>query len=214
MARPRAADHHLKRRAILDRSAELFADRGYARTSMSEIATACGTSKALLYHYYENKEQLLHDLLKAHFVELEEAVQAADAADAPPVERLRRLIAALLAAYAGADAVHKVQINELGALPSSRQEELKSHERRLVDLFARVLRDINPALARGNGLLEPVTMTLFGMINWSYLWFRPGGPMSRSAYADLVTRMAVDGISNLDPKSLARGRLRSSVGAP
>jgi TetR/AcrR family transcriptional regulator len=123
MARARAADHDLKRRAILDRSARLFADRGYARTSMSEIALACGSSKALLYHYYANKEQLLHDLLKAHLVKLEEAVQAADDANAPPVERLRRLVAALLAAYEGSDALHKVQINELTSLPSERQQE-------------------------------------------------------------------------------------------
>jgi TetR/AcrR family transcriptional regulator len=208
MARPRAADHDLKRRAILDRSAELFAYRGYARTSMSEIAAACGTSKALLYHYYENKEQLLHDLLKAHFIKLDEAVQAADAVNAPPIERLRRLIAALLAAYQGADALHKVQINELAALPLERQQELKSYERRLVELFAGVLRDINPALGKGNHLLKPVTMSLFGMINWSYLWFRPDGAISRAAYADLVTRMTVDGISNLGGASAAGDRPR------
>lgn len=204
MARPRAADHDLKRRAILDRSAQLFARRGYARTSMSEIALACGSSKALIYHYYENKEQLLHDLLKAHFDRLVEAVEAADDASAPPAERLRLLVAALLAAYEGADALHKVQINELASLPPKRQQELKSYERRLVELFAGVLRDINPTLAKGSRLLKPVTMSLFGMINWSYLWFRPDGPISRADYADLVTRMTVDGISNLGSQPAAR----------
>ena len=112
MSRPRAADHDLKRRAILSRCARLFAERGYDRTSMS-------------------KEQLLYDLLEAHFIKLEEAVKAADAPKAPPVQRLRGLIAALLAAYEGADALHKVQINELSALPVPRQQELKAYERRL-----------------------------------------------------------------------------------
>ena len=211
MARPRAADHDQKRCAILDQSAKLFADRGYARTSMSEIAAACGSSKALLYHYYENKEQLLYDLLEVHFVKLEGAVKAADAHNAQPVERLRGLIAALLAAYEGADALHKVQINELSALPVPRQQELKAYERRLVDLFASALRDINPSLAKGNRLLKPVTMSLFGMINWSYLWFRPGGPMSRAAYANLVTQIMVDGIARLGTDSRTRIRLRSKV---
>jgi TetR/AcrR family transcriptional regulator len=209
MARPRASDHDLKRRAILDRSARLFAARGYARTSMSEIAAACGSSKALLYHYYENKERLLYDLLEAHFIKLEQAVQSADAPDAPPVERLRGLIAALLAAYEGADALHKVQINELTALPAPRQQQLKAYERRLVDLFAGVLRDINPALAKGSRLLKPVTMSLFGMINWSYLWFRPRGPMSRAAYANLVTQITVDGIARLGTDGPARSDLRA-----
>jgi TetR/AcrR family transcriptional regulator len=211
MSRPRAADHDLKRRAILDRSAELFAERGYARTSMSEIAEACGSSKALLYHYYENKERLLSDLLEAHFIKLEEAVGFADAAGAPPVERLRRLVAALLAAYEGADALHKVQINELSALPLARQQELKAYERRLVNLFASVLRNINPSLAKGNRLLKPVTMSLFGMINWSYLWLRPAGPMSRAAYADLVTQIMVDGIARLGADGPVRSRSRSKV---
>jgi TetR/AcrR family transcriptional regulator len=211
MARPRAADHDQKRRAILDRSAKLFADRGYARTSMSEIAAACGSSKALLYHYYENKEQLLYDLLEAHLIKLDGAVKAADAPDAQPVERLRGLIAALLEAYEGADALHKVQINELSALPMPRQQELKAYERRLVDLFASALRNINPSLAKGNRLLKPVTMSLFGMINWSYLWFRPGGPMSRAAYANLITQIMVDGIAKLGTDSPARVRLRPKV---
>ena len=209
MARPRAADHEQKRRAILEHSAKLFADGGYTRTSMSEIAAACGSSKALLYPYYANKEQLLHDLLTAHFGRLEEAIQAADSSDLPPVERLRRLIAALLAAYEGADALHKVQLNELTALPLERQQELKSYERRLVDRFASVLRDINPALGRGNRLLKPVTMSLFGMINWSYLWFRPNRPLSRTAYADLVTQMTVDGIANLRPDAVVRTTTRA-----
>ena len=211
MSRPRAADHDLKRRAILDRCARLFAERGYAGTSMSEIASASGSSKALLYHYYENKEQLLYDLLEVHFIKLETAVKAADAPGAAPVERLRGLIAALLAAYEGADALHKVQINELSALPAPRQQELKAYERRLVDLFARALRDINPSLAKGNRLLKPVTMSLFGMINWSYLWFRPGGPISRSAYASLVTQIMVDGIAKLGTDSPTRIRARSKV---
>jgi TetR/AcrR family transcriptional regulator len=202
MARPRAADHDLKRRAILDRSAQLFARRGYARTSMSEIALACGSSKALLYHYYENKEQLLYDLLKAHFVRLEASVRAADDASAPPPARLRRLVAALLAAYEGADALHKVQINELTSLPPERQKELKAYERQLVERFAGVLSAINPALGNGSGLLKPVTMSLFGMINWSYLWFRPDGSMSRAAYADLVTQMTVDGIAGLGSQAV------------
>jgi TetR/AcrR family transcriptional regulator len=112
MPRPRAPDHEAKRQAILDRSAELFAAQGYARTSMAAIAGACGTSKALLYHYYANKEQLLFDLLKKHFERLEATVVAADEPRLDPNRRLRGLVRALLDAYVGANALHKVQIND------------------------------------------------------------------------------------------------------
>ena len=55
MARARAADYDGKRKAILHRSAGLFAKHGYDRASMANIAQACGASKALLYHYYDSK---------------------------------------------------------------------------------------------------------------------------------------------------------------
>ncbi|MFX7764111.1 hypothetical protein ABTK05_20850, partial [Acinetobacter baumannii] len=50
-----------------------------------------------------------------------------------------------------------------------------------------------PQLAGQGALLKPVTMSLFGMLNWHYMWFRPDGPMTREAYADLVTRLILAG---------------------
>ena len=46
-------------------------------------------------------------------------------------------------------------------------------------------------------LLKPVTMSLFGMVNWHYLWFKGGGPVTRADYADLVTRLIADGTRDL-----------------
>jgi AcrR family transcriptional regulator len=136
MARTRASDYDDKRRSILDRSAELFSEHGYDRASMNRIAEACGVSKANLYHYYKDKNELLFDVIRFHLAELIEVVEAADDAGGPPRERLLRLIAALLEAYRDADAQHNVQINSMRFLPKERQAELKAMERELVALFA------------------------------------------------------------------------------
>ena len=70
-------------------------------------------------------------------------------------------------------------------------------ERDIVRRFSGVLRLANPALADGP-LLAPVTMSLFGMLNWVYLWFGPDGAITREQYADLANAA--------DPR---RGRRRS-----
>jgi hypothetical protein len=44
-----------------------------------------------------------------------------------------------------------------------------------------------------DGLLKPVTMALFGMLNWHYLWFREGRGLSRADYARLVAELIVAG---------------------
>lgn len=196
MARSRASDYDDKRRSILDRSAELFSEHGYDRASMSRIADACGVSKANLYHYYKDKDELLFDVIRFHLAELIEVVEAADDPAAPPRERLHGLVAALLEAYRDADAQHNVQINSLRLLPRDRQAELKAMERELVTLFANAVADVAPQL-KDTVMLKPVTMSLFGMLNWHYLWFRPGGAFSRTDYADLVTTLISDGTRHL-----------------
>lgn len=210
MARPRASDYDDKRRSILDRSAALFAAHGYDRASMNMIAEACGVSKALLYHYYRDKEELLFDVIRFHLEELLEAVEAAREADQDPTDRLRSLCAALLEAYRDADAEHKVQINHLGLLAEERQAELKGMERDLVAIFADAIADARPEL-RGTGLLKPVTMSLFGMINWHYLWFKSTGEVTRADYAALVSQLIVDGTRNLQAAPAAASRRVSAA---
>lgn len=196
MARTRATNYDEKRRAILDRSAELFAEHGYDRASMSKIAEACGVSKANLYHYYRDKEELLFDVIRFHLEELLEVVEAADQPDLSAGPRLKELVAALLEAYRDADAQHNVQINGLRLLPSDRQIELKAMERELVKIFSDAVAGVAPQL-KGTKLLKPVTMSLFGMINWHYLWFKNTGDVTRADYADLVAQLIVDGTRNL-----------------
>lgn len=194
MARTRAADYDDKRLAILQRSAAVFAEHGIDRASMAQIAGECGVSKALLYHYYASKEELLVDIIRSHLEELDAAIAEADDPDLPAERRLRLLIGRVLESYRDADDHHQVQVAGMRTLPPERAEELKALERSIVARFSAVLRDVNPALDTGRPLLKPVTMSLFGMLNWVYMWFRPGGGLTREEYADLATTLILEGV--------------------
>lgn len=197
MARSRARDHDEKRDAILHQAAISFARDGYDRASMAQLAGECGVSKALLYHYYASKEMLLFDIVRSHLSDLVEAVKEADDASLAPELRLEALVTALLDAYRDSDAEHKVQLAAMRLLPEAQQEELKTLERQLVTIVADAVRAIDPALFQGSGLVKPVTMSLFGMVNWAYMWFREGGAISRAEYARLATRLLVGGVRDL-----------------
>lgn len=197
MPRSRARDHDDKRAAILKAAATVFARDGYDRASMAGLAAEYGMSKALLYHYYTSKEALLFDVIRAHLEELVEAVEAADRPDLPAEERLGALVAALLDSYRDADAEHKVQIGALHLLPPDEQERLKAMERRLVAIFSDAVRALRPEAFDKTPRLKPVTMSLFGMLNWAYLWLRDDGPVSRADYAKLVTTLLAGGVARL-----------------
>ncbi|MFN3764854.1 MAG: TetR/AcrR family transcriptional regulator [Aliihoeflea sp.] len=197
MARTRAKDYDDKRQAMLHQAAIVFARDGYDRASMAQLATECGVSKALLYHYYASKEALLFDIIESHLQDLVAAVGEADDASLAPEARLEVLVAALLEAYRDADAEHKVQIAGLRLLPAGDQEKLKALERDLVAVFAKAIRALHPTIFADRPLIKPVTMSLFGMLNWFYMWFREGGPVSRAAYARLATQILVGGVKSL-----------------
>ena len=191
MARTRAQDYDAKRGVILAKAAELFARFGYSGASITMIGEACGVSNALLYHYYPDKEAVLYDILATHLEELLSAVERA-AEGAPEGDRLYVIAAALLDGYRDADAEHKVQLSNLTLLPPEKQEALRGLQRRLVAVFSRAIVEVEPDL-RDSPLLKPMTMSLFGMLNWHYLWFRDGKGLSRDDYARLVTKMLTTG---------------------
>lgn len=195
MARTRAADFEEKQRVILDHAAQVFAEQGMEKASMSQIAAAAQVSKALLYHYYPSKDALIFAIIITHLERLDAAIEAADDASLPPQERLRNLVGTVLENYRGADNQHKVQLNATAALSDEQKAEITALERAIVKRFAALLDQINPGLnTRERPLLMPVTMSLFGMMNWVYMWFRDGGRISREDYADVATTLILEGI--------------------
>lgn len=197
MARSRAKDYDDKRLSLLRQAAAVFARDGYDRASMAGLASECGVSKALFYHYYASKEALLFDIISSHLEDLLEAIEAADDPGLAPEARLEALVAALLDVYRDADAKHKLQIGAMRLLPDADQAHLKGLERQIVARFADAVKAIAPEAFEGSPLLKPVTMSLFGMLNWFYMWFREGGPVSRADYARIATRLLVGGVKDL-----------------
>ena len=195
MARTRAADFEEKQRGILDKAAQVFAEQGMEKASMSQIATVAQVSKALLYHYYPSKDALIFAIIITHLEGLDAAIEAADNPALAPEPRLRKLVGTVLENYRGADNQHKVQLNATAALSDEQKAEIMALERSIVRRFSTVLDQVNPGLnTKERPLLMPVTMSLFGMMNWVYMWFKDGGRISREDYADVATTLILEGI--------------------
>ena len=194
MARTRASDFAEKQQDLLRNAAAVIAEQGMDKASMSQIAERAGVSKALLYHYYPGKDALIFAIIHTHLVEVDDAVETADDPALPDRDRLRALVGAVLDVYRGADNEHIVQLNAKRAPTEEQQGQLAEIERRIVRRFSVVIDRINPELRTGRPLLMPVTMSLFGMMNWVYMWFKDGGPVTREDYADIATTLILEGV--------------------
>jgi AcrR family transcriptional regulator len=195
LARPQAADYAERRAAIVENAAELYARKGFARASVADLADRVGASKALIYHYYPSKEEILFEVMDSHLRQLSEAVEQTMVLDAGPDAKLRALAHSFMRLYVGAAARHKVLLNELDALPPARRAEIVERQRRLIDAVEALILAIQPAL-RPN-LTRPAAMLFFGMINWTHTWYREGGGARADEIADLAADLALGGLSRL-----------------
>jgi AcrR family transcriptional regulator len=197
MARPKSSLHEIKRDEILDVAAQCFAERSYPAASMNDIAAAGGTSKARLYHYYESKEAILFDLLDRYTQRLLAIIGQAEATaqrrNLDERAALHELIRSFLQEYETSATRHVALLNDTKFLGAEQHELILNRQRDVVSAVTRFLRRAYPARVNAANQ-SAVVMMLFGMINWTFTWLRPGGPMSYAAFAEEVIAMLESGL--------------------
>ncbi len=194
MARPRAPTFELQRTVIVEAAAHLFAERGFPGTSMAQLAEACGVSKPLLYHYYRDKAHILFDVADGYMDRLIglAAEVAAERLDAQA--HFRALVARFMHEYQHARAWHMVLVQDVKFLGDAERAQVVAKQRQVVDAFAAAIAKLKPRWTRKT-LRVPLAMILFGMINWTFTWLRPDGPLKYSDMADVVAEIFLHGVT-------------------
>ena len=196
---------------ILDTATTFFADRGFPGASMTDLARECGISKALVYHYYTNKEALLFDITERYMARLVALCEEVDAQQLPPKAHLRTLIKRFLDEYQTSQARHMVLTHDAKFLEPPRRKVIVGRQRQVIDSFRRAISAATSGkLAVADALAA--TMLVFGMINWTFTWLKPGGRMSYDEFADWVIAMVEGGIGNLPLPRMQKARnVRRSI---
>ena len=192
MARTQAADFGERRAAIVEHAAELFAERGFLGASIADLADACETSKSLIYHYYDSKEDILFNVMQSHVQALLDAAEAIAAQEMTPAAKLRELTLAFVRLYVGAAARQRVLLNELQRLSIEQRAIVVGIQRRLIAIVEEILAAVRPDLRAP--LKRPAAMLYFGMINWMHTWLAPEGPVRPDRIAELAANLFLEGI--------------------
>jgi TetR/AcrR family transcriptional regulator len=214
MARGRSATYEQQREEILARAAELFASQGYPGTSMNQVAAACGVTKPALYHYFEDKDALLSAIGQAHVDHLEAIVAQVQALQLDPPAHLRELIVRFVRDYANSQHEHRVLTEDVKFLPEQERERVLGGERRVVAAFADAIAAVRPELEREQ-LHKPLTMLLFGMMNWLFTWLKPDGALTHEAMGDVVADLFFGGLpAVMPPRQAVAPKSRKTLKAP
>jgi TetR/AcrR family transcriptional regulator len=120
-------------------------------------------------------------------------VQEVRAQDLAPEAHLRALIARFVQSYGQAQNQHRVLTEDVKFLNDDDQQRLLVIERQVVAAFAEAVAAVRPELQDAR-LHKPLTMLLFGMINWTFTWLRPDGALTYEEMAPMVADLFFGGL--------------------
>ncbi|HUR78785.1 MAG TPA: TetR/AcrR family transcriptional regulator [Acidimicrobiales bacterium] len=188
---------------ILDAAMELFSRKGYAATSMRDIADAVGLQAGSLYAHIRSKEDLLVGIIEGvreTFLNNGESALA-DKTDSV-ADRLRRFAAAHLQIIAENRASAVVFLHEWKSLEGEQLQLVLANRDRYESMLVALLeegvengefRDVDPKLT---------AVAVLSLLNWAHTWYRPEGAMSAADVGDYFTDLVIEGIAK--PKRALR----------
>lgn len=192
-------------RELLERAAEIFAERGFANTTLQDIADAAKVGRTTLYHYFKSKDDFLTALVEDVTIQSSRRLRAIRLkSELTPGERLREAILASLEWLLERPNRFRVLVRDEQTLPP---EILRRHEAAKRDLLAEFTAIVQAGIDAGEfrgGNPRVMALSLIGMCNWSVWWFKPKGSMTREQVGELIAEMAVHAVRHAEPANGAR----------
>jgi AcrR family transcriptional regulator len=197
MTRVRADDYEDKKRIILDKAAALIARKGFDVATMMEVAQACGASKSHLYHYFPSKEDLLYAIVHEHITRQSEELARIVALPLPADERFARFVDSFVHGAARSRDEHIMLMNDLKFLPPAQLREIRAMEVAMTELMQDLLCEMNPALMRTERVRKPYALLLYGMMIWTFSWYKRTGSITPKELAHRIADLFMHGFKAL-----------------
>ncbi|GGC77424.1 TetR/AcrR family transcriptional regulator [Chelatococcus reniformis] len=194
----RAQQRLRKKAAVLKAAATAFNRRGFANTSMDEVAATLGISKPSLYQYFKSKQEILYQCHLLAVEHGEAGVVEAQATSGSGLAKFLTYVRRYLRGYfddLGSCAV----LLDVYSLSGEHVDEIV---RRRDGVTRAVQEFIDAGIADGSIVdCDPTLATFFafGAVNWMSVWYRPTGARSPDEIIETFTRLFTSGMAARPP---------------
>jgi AcrR family transcriptional regulator len=195
-----SAGYQAKRSELIHAAATVFAEKGFEAATLNDIAERVGTDRATLYYYFGSKQELLQEAVRggveANLAEVERILKL----DETPDGKLRLIVERLLFSYEADYPYMYVYIQEdmrkVASEHSAWAKEMTKLTRRFESTSLQLIKQaVEEGRFRDDVAPELAANALFGMINWTHRWFKPGKRRRADDLSAAFWAIFVDGMS-------------------
>ena len=180
---------------VLEVAAKLFAERGYSKTRLKDIAEPFGVTHAALYYHFQRKEDILIQLNDLAIDGLFNMVREISAsADIPPEEKFDHVIYGHALFVASNVLIVASLFDGEYALPARFAKKLRERRRVYTEEIIELFRAAQQAGRYRDGDARILVSLLLGATTWVYRWYREGrGEWKPKDVADAALGLLAEG---------------------
>ena len=181
-----------KKKAVIMSAASAFRRRGYHNTSMVDIAETLGLTKAALYYYVKNKEEILYESHLMTYASMDDVLHLKPATNQSALDYLEEVFRSFvnLLTQSGVSL-----LTDVDSLKGEWQADVLARRARIE---RRVIRIVKSGQADGSIRSGDPRLHVFffmGALNWLNAWFDTDGRLNGKDIADHFVAQLRDGIS-------------------
>jgi AcrR family transcriptional regulator len=209
-----------RKKEIIAAASELFQEKGYTATSMSDIAAKVGLLKGSLYAHFPSKEDILLKVIEEPMNKVTEGLIQVRDSDLPWPEKVRRgIFAQFDSRYISYYTAIFITLSELYTKARhDRNEFMFDSFRRHKEIWTDILQEgVDQGYTDGSMSAKTAYFALVGMINWTYKWYSEGGTLTIEELSEQFARLFLGGFTADRPigsLTLQGGRVKSSESSP
>lgn len=199
-ARMAGDEHYVARRQeIIGVAAEVFREKGYDKASLNDIAAQMGTERASLYYYVASKEELfqeaVREVVETNLKAADRIMRRKDDAQAKLAALAEQVIVSYADNYPHTFVYIQEDMRRVTAGETEWARDMARQTKRIEAITIKLIRqgidegtfrdDLDPQLA-SNGL--------WGMLNWTHRWYKPGGKHAGEDVARTFSELFLGGL--------------------
>jgi AcrR family transcriptional regulator len=195
------ADYKARREELVKVAAEVFQEKGYQASTLNDVAERMGTDRASLYYYVGSKQELfqevVQDVLEANLKEARRIKRE----KIKPSEKIARLVRTMMVSYEETYPFTYVYIQEdmsrVGDQGSEWALTMSSRTRSFEKIVMGFIQDgVEQGEFRSDISPEVAANGLYGMLNWTHRWFKPGRGADAEQVAASFSSLFLEGMQS------------------
>ena len=200
----RDAVTRLKRERIISTAVDLFHNHGLGNTTLEAVAEKMNVTKPFIYSHFKSKNALLAEICSRGIRASLDVMNRIVASEGSATEKVRALARDFMVAVLENQGHIAIYTREQKHLSKEDSEVIDNMRREFDRKFCGLL---NEGVAAGEFVIDDVQMaslSIGGMVSWSYVWYRPNGRLTQAETAEQVAGLVMAMIQAKPERKSAR----------